>query len=325
MFERTENDKAMDKVLGGIQDKRERKKKRRKQGEDYVESLLSERRQEQEDSISTHIIIGGSLLVFLCSTVVFTLAKSAGITLMYCFAFSIGILVLGNIPFALIWIIKNKDFTITLLLIIPNVILSCCSMCTAAWYCFFWCTPWEGGCKRTIDSILCCLCQRGLCLGWTPSCFLCEECHSSCFTSQQKRRREASRRRRRISITQYDDGSVEMKEITGDEEGSVSGRVKETSLDERDMEAIRNSLSIDRESFSLKKEKSSPRFSLRGVSSPPPSGKRRKSIAHETSPVAKTSAWNTMFSRGNESYEKVIELQDLSSLKIEYNTKESDE
>jgi len=349
----------MDAVLGKIQKKIDRKRKRRKQGEENTERLLSERKKEQEDSISNHVVIGGFLAIFLTSMVVFTLAKSAGIQLIYCVGFSIGTLVLGNLPFFIIWVIRNRDITIALLLFIPNVFLLCCSACSGLWYCIFWCrSPWEnsgvwesyGNCKRMIDSVLCCLCQRGMCLVWTPSCCLCQQCHSSCFNEQQRRRREASRRRRRVSITQHEDGSVEMKEIISQYEGEYgpvnSKRVKEKTLDERDMEAIRKSLSADCSSLSLdntlgkRKKKSSPRSSLRGISSSEISGisgisgtsrnyDRTQSLS-STKPERqrrrrvngslreKTDKWKTMFSGspGNKEIEKGkdIEMQDLSQI-----------
>jgi len=141
-----------------------------------------------------------------------------------------------------------------------------------------------------------------------------------------------------------------MKEIISQYEGEYgpvnSKRVKEKTLDERDMEAIRKSLSADCSSLSLdntlgkRKKKSSPRSSLRGISSSEISGisgisgtsrnyDRTQSLS-STKPERqrrrrvngslreKTDKWKTMFSGspGNKEIEKGkdIEMQDLSQI-----------
>jgi hypothetical protein len=130
IFEKTEKDAAFDSELRKIQNRIDQNQRKRAQGEIDTESLLQERQHEQENSLSNHVIIGGSLLVLLSSMILFAMAKSAGMSMYYCLGFSVGTLILGNVPFLAVWMLKNKEFALTALLIIPNVCLLCCTGCT---------------------------------------------------------------------------------------------------------------------------------------------------------------------------------------------------
>jgi hypothetical protein len=339
IFEKTEKDAAFDSELRKIQNRIDQNQRKRAQGEIDTESLLQERQHEQENSLSNHVIIGGSLLVLLSSMILFAMAKSAGMSMYYCLGFSVGTLILGNVPFLAVWMLKNKEFALTALLIIPNVCLLCCTGCTGLWYCIFWCTPppWmrslccglfamdeyqeagtgggymmygsDGGgggargipcgmgCKRRLDSLICCICQRGMCLGLTPSSCVCTQCHTSCFTNNQRRRRDKARRRR-IAVTETEKG-IEMKEIDS------SGRASKP-LSETDKKGILKSITKDREtqqhkSQELSKGKPSPKFSIRGISSDDVKRTpRRKHVSVSKvsaleSPRQKTDAWKVMF------------------------------
>lgn len=337
MYPPTEKDQIFDSALHQVQSEVEQNKRKRIQGEIDTESLIMERKHEEEDSVSNHTIVGGMLLVLLASMILFGMAKNADMQMYYCLGFSIGTLVIGNIPFLIVWLAKNKDLAFTLLLIIPNVCLICCAGFSGLWHCIFWCNPppwmrcWKFGgvestelreenferpngilllgCKRRMDALFCCICQRGLCLGMTPSVCVCTQCHTSCFTSHQRRRRYRARMRqerskgRRIMVTEHGPDDIEMQEIV------PSGEVGGLSTNEKN--TIKESIALEHETRKGKK-RSSPTFSLRSISSSDKRGlPRRKHISenseHESlrlstsestvleSPRQKTNAWKSMF------------------------------
>ena len=219
------------------------------QGARRTEILLQERQQEEENGVTNHILLGGYLLVLLATMVVFSLAKGSGLPLEISLWYATITFILGSFPFSIVWMVKQKNTIYLGYMFIAALFSVFCSACTGLWFCLFWCyvpsclKPCCGqerehdgmhalplyadeelnvGCcpqstrlKRKLDRILCCLCQRGMCLGWTPSCFQCTQCHTPCFTNEHTLRRHSSvtGKRRRVSVFQRADGTFAAEEI----------------------------------------------------------------------------------------------------------------
>ncbi len=212
---------AMDKAIQEECARIERKKTRLHKGEKAASELVHERARENEDSVVSHILAGGVLGAILCSTIVFSMAKNAGIDILMCLYLSLATFATASIPFCIIWAVRHRAIATELFLCFGSLCSIFCAAVCRCWACVFWCSParflwcgprrkalpdksiskgsiypfmnmrgtrWCGiSCQRKMDALLCCLCQRGLCLGWTPSCFVCPLCHTSCFTTQKRK------------------------------------------------------------------------------------------------------------------------------------------